>query len=784
MSKKLLQKLFIPSLLVLIPLLFFYKTVLFQKVPFPGDLLLANYEPYKSEPTTGVVTTKGQGADVIRELYPWKYLSIESLKRGVFPLWNPYVLSGNPHFASFQSGTLYPGNFVFFLMPFVSAWSLYIILQYILALSFTYLYLRTIKLSKIASLFGGVAFSFCAFLTVWGEYGNVGHSIAFLPLSLLAIEKALDRKLFRWYLLLILSLVFSICAGYIQMTLYILIVDMFYIGAKYFTQKKKDTKSLLLLIGSILVSILISAVELLPLYELVNLSLRASYNYKELLSRLMPFENSITLLAPDFFGNPATMNYFLQGGSTLERAANIGVWPLVLGVSALFSKRSFYRNFFLVSAFVIYLTTISLPPVALFHSIGIPFLSTGIPTRILAIFSFCLAISGAIGLDSFVSGKSKYFLRVLVVFSVIFAILWAATFLINNPVFAVSRRNLIIPTGVFIVGLILLCFKVPRKIVAIVFLLLTVSELMYSFQKFNSFVPARYAYPSSIITQKLRNIQGIDRSWGYGNAYIDTEFQIMEGIYTTDGYNPLFSKSYGELLSASENGKVPPEVQRSVANIYKGYGVNDLKQNPYRQRALNLTGVKYVVNKKGDLGVDSAFDQSIYDLIWEKDGWQIYKNKSMLPRVKLFGNVKIVDNKKEAIRTLYSPDFDYLNTLVFLKNEYPSIEIKKDETAEVKVLSYGQNDMTIETSTRYPQYLFISDNNFPGWKAEIKGDHTVKAPVFTANYSFRAIPVPAGKHTIHLYYAPSSFIWGIAISIISLLGLIIAGLFATMKKAF
>src|SRR5450759_501137 len=123
-----LKRLLIPLLIILIPLLFFYKTIIFQQIPLPGDLLLGNYEPYKSDTDLGFalggIPNKGQGADVIRLLYPWKYFTIESLKQGVFPLWNPYSFSGNPHFANLQSGALYPINILFFILPFVNAWSI------------------------------------------------------------------------------------------------------------------------------------------------------------------------------------------------------------------------------------------------------------------------------------------------------------------------------------------------------------------------------------------------------------------------------------------------------------------------------------------------------------------------------------------------------------------------------------------------------------------------------------------------------------------------------------
>lgn len=777
---KTIKKLFIPCILVIIPLLFFYKTVVFQKVPFPGDLLVGNYEPYKSNPSIGVVPHKGQGADVVRELYPWKFYTIDSLKSGFFPLWNPYTFSGNPHFANLQSGVLYPVNILFFILPYVPAWTIYIILQFVFLMIFTYLFLRQVNLSKIASLFGSIAFSFSGFITVWAWYGNLGHALAFLPLVFYLIEKIYKQP--KWYLftLLIFALVFSIFAGYIQYVMYIYLLSCTYIFARSFTQKKKRLKLLLVLLSCFVTAGLLGAVQLFPVFELVNNSLRSTYSYQVLLERLMPPESMITLLVPDFFGNPATMNYFLRGGSSLERASSIGVWPLFFVVVALFSKKTFFRNYFAISALVIYISVLSILPIAYFHSIGIPFLSTGIPTRALSIFCFCMAVLSAIGMNSFVRNEvsKKTVVKILIVFMSVFVGLWTITFVNQDPHMLISRRNLIIPTLIFTVGAFTLLLKIKKNKLAAFIILLTLAELFYYFQKFNSFVPVSYVYPSSQITEKLRSIQGIDRFWGYGSANIDSNFQLIEKNYTTAGYDAIFSKRYGEFTAASHNGKIPLEVPRSVADIVGGYGVNDLKQNPYRQRALDIAGVKYVLNKKEDKGLDSAFDTRTYDLIWEDGGWQIYLNKNVVPRVMLVGDYKIIKNKEEIIKSLYNLRLNPRETII-LEEKLPGKRIKEDLNAKVSIKKYSPNNIILKTESKVDQIVYISDNYFPGWHAVVDG---VERKIYRANYTFRAIPIEAGRHTVYLYYFPESLKLGLIVSGGTLFGLLMVVVFVTIRK--
>ena len=143
---------------IVVVFIFFYQVFL-GKLPFPGDLLVGNQEPYKSYSYDGFVPGsyphKAQGPDVIHELLPWKKFAIESWKNLQIPLWYPNNFSGNPLAANFQSGVFYPGNIIFLIFNFSVAWTIYIFLTPVLSIVFSYLFLRRLKLSAVASIFGG-----------------------------------------------------------------------------------------------------------------------------------------------------------------------------------------------------------------------------------------------------------------------------------------------------------------------------------------------------------------------------------------------------------------------------------------------------------------------------------------------------------------------------------------------------------------------------------------------------------------------------------------------------
>ncbi len=134
-------------LIIFIVLIFFYP-IFKGHIPFPGDLLVNFYEPYKAYSVLGYVPgsvpTKNQGADVVRHMFPWKSFTVDSLKQGEIPFWNPHNFSGNPLMANFQSAVFYPLSAVFFLLPMLPAWTLYILLSPVLAAFFMFLLFRRI----------------------------------------------------------------------------------------------------------------------------------------------------------------------------------------------------------------------------------------------------------------------------------------------------------------------------------------------------------------------------------------------------------------------------------------------------------------------------------------------------------------------------------------------------------------------------------------------------------------------------------------------------------------
>ncbi len=92
--------------------------------------------------------------------------------------------------------------------------------------------------------------------------------------------------------------------------------------------------------------------------------------------------------------------------------------------------------------------------------------------------------------------------------------------------------------------------------------------------------------------------------------------------------------------------------------------------------------------------------------------------------------------------------------------EIPPVPVKDERKSSLSYHRNGSDQMTITLKTPREAYLAITENYSPNWKARIDGK---SVSIHRANHAFMALPVPAGEHTVVLYYFPQSFYVGCAI---------------------
>lgn len=769
--------LFAFSIALTFTVIFFYKTIFFGLLPFPGDLLVAEFKPWRTYSYLGYipasVPNKAQYPDTIRQTYPWKTLVIKMLKQGQVPLWNPYNFSGSPLLANFQSSAFYPLNIFYFIFSQPAAWSILVMLQPLLAAFFTYCYCRKLHVTPLASWFAAISFSYGSFMRVWLEYNTVGHVVLWLPLILLSIESLRTQLHWKWIATLIGSLATILLAGHPQIAAYIYVFTIIYFLLRGRTIKHGTLITILLGLP-----IGIAAVQLLPGIELVLNSARSNLPFSTLFHKILiqPWQ-LIMLAVPDFFGNPATRTYWLSD-TYIGKTMSIGIVPLFF-LFATYRSPHPLKKLFIFSTGIIFILITANPISYIFYRIPLPIFSTSSPTLMSFLFGFSLSMLIAFGVDQFRKEPhtlKKWKKRALQVAGVLF-LLWLVVVVMPKisslpwrENLSVSIRPMILASGLVAITLIAFYGAItkPKKMTIILGLLLFVHtlDLFIAFHKFNPFSPKEFIFPDTAITNNLKEQTGINRFWGYGTATLEPNIASQLSLYSPDGYDPLYPRWYGEFITSSRDGYIARQFTtqtRSDASVAPGFGKDQFMKNTYRLRVLDSLGVKYILDRLENGSTDSTFPKNIFSLIYDKDGWKIYQNLTSLPRVALLSNYAVYSSKKEFEKLFFDATFDPAKT-VLLDEQIPFHSTNNQEKGNVEVLAYEPNMIRLRTSTAADRIVFISDTFYPGWKAFIDGQ---SKKIYRANYAFRAIPVPAGTHLITMVYYPDTVRWGWYISSLS-----------------
>jgi uncharacterized membrane protein YfhO len=85
----------------------------------------------------------------------------------------------------------------------------------------------------------------------------------------------------------------------------------------------------------------------------------------------------------------------------------------------------------------------------------------------------------------------------------------------------------------------------------------------------------------------------------------------------------------------------------------------------------------------------------------------------------------------------------------------------------VQIESFAAERIVLKVEAEAPAWVVVAQNYYPAWKARVDDR---AAPIRRANYTFQAVEVPAGKHTVTLQYEDKVFRLGLAISLATIAG--------------
>ena len=336
------------ALLTVLPLIWFGPVLFTGKTLLPYDNLY-RFQPWQSlQPE--ISPHNELLSDLVLENAVWKLHVRRTLRQGELPLWNPQLFTGAPFFAAGQASAAYPLSALFYLLPIEVAFGWFTAIQLAIAGANAYLLGRVLKLRPVAALFSGVAFQFSGFMVVSVVFTMVIAAASWLPLLLATIERVVQKQEEKGvagfrpipYVVAGTGIVgLVVLAGHPEFLYYTLLVAGIYTTVRLLVawrrlrnpgsasaaqtptgdqpRREKTEWRVLQALAKIAAWILLipllglaaGAVQLLPLYELVQQNFReGSASYRQVVEWAWPDRHVLTFLLPDIFGNPSHHHWF------------------------------------------------------------------------------------------------------------------------------------------------------------------------------------------------------------------------------------------------------------------------------------------------------------------------------------------------------------------------------------------------------------------------------------------------------------------------------------------
>ena len=157
-----------------------------------------------------------------------------------------------------------------------------------------------------------------------------------------------------------------------------------------------------------------------------------------------------------------------------------------------------------------------------------------------------------------------------------------------------------------------------------------------------------------------------------------------------------------------------------------------------------------------------------FALDYMSDTAAIWQNLDVLPRAFVAHQAEVV-SAESALSKLQLPGFQVDQVVLLQEGQPISAQPSSTSPDRVAFTLYQAENLTLTVTTDSDGYLVLADTWFPGCNALVVGK---PAPIYRADYAFRAVPLGPGEHTVEFHYRPMSLLAGALVSVASLAVLI------------
>lgn len=773
--------------LALLPLALPGAALVRGQVYAPMDLLYLHAPWSDVAEAQGVEPQSSIAGDLPFQIVPWHLAVRDAWAAGDWPLWNPYMLSGDLLAASAQPAPYHPINLLSLLLPLDLSLTFQAAAMLLLAAAGGFVFCRELECGELASLVGAAAWMLSGFLVFWLLW-PMHSAVATLPWIVAGVHRLPRFGLLATGLTLLLlsghpeSMLHVVATGCIY-GLFVLVQRFRRLGVTPRARFRGAARivAAAVLAGGIAGSL--GAIHLLPIVD--ALPETAMYELRRTLfaeqDHSVPWivarERVTTAVLPFRFGISWTEEKLPASGFFIPMSsAYVGTVALGLALFGLWTGRRKALTWFLATWAVVGVLAGAGAPGVTHAMSALPFFDLSIHRRWVFAAAWALATLAALGVDALLrrGGKAARadLLRLaacLAASSAVAAVaLWENWAEMRAPTdggtgpgdglsvdFLVHHGLLLILVPVAAVACVFAARRFPRislRHVGWLLLWLVVGQrAVESAGRFPS-LDRDDAFPEVPILSAIPPAETPERVVGIGFTFL-ANTSAFYGLEDVRGYQPMSSRIYTQTFSLWD----------TQPNVFFNQ-VSDLR-SPF----LDFLGVRWAIAPRNVSGGDG------WQRVDVSRSVQLMKNADALPRAFLPTRV-VLEQGGAFSRMRNVKDFSHI----------AFIDTPKPNVAAATPFANGRGRVTttrrgtglrLELDLQDEAWVVISEPHWRGWRAVRRGadGQRTELPVHTANLAFLALHLPAGESEVELFFSPTSFRVGRAITLgmLGMLGVLV-----------
>lgn len=694
------------------------------------------------------------GLDSRGQFYIWFQIAREAVFNGRWPYWNGALFAGYPFLSDPQIAFFYPVTWLILLLPPEAAISWHILLHIVIAGAGMYVLVRVLNGHPIGAYAAAITFAFSGYVAARVYAGHIGFiaTNSWLPWMLVATVWSSRRQTIWAAILSGVPFGLAILAGNPTSLLYSVVIWTAFTIYWQLQDKSRTWIGRQFLIA-LVIGIMLSFVQLLPFIQFSLLSSRAAEPSFEFSTQFsFPPAHLITLLIPEFFGEPTRAGYWSVPNFE-ELTYYAGVVPLLGLIFAL--KRPSRLVWFYIGLIIVGLLLAVGSYGFLyrwFFTLLPPFRLVRAPGRAAFLYTFAAAALLGEVISIWIRAADKEaFQRTMRWLLSTAAVSGLAAFAATGAVFTAVHPTdtsgrlwhqlggwgwatlFLLVGGGFIWGVVV--SKPKRVWMALGLMGLIVVDLWSFGSKLTRLSPMT---PASFWTdaQQILAADAVGRVLPWGISIFDQNGAAQVGLDSVFGYNPL------EIGANTAFAASVPDPRSSAYDILAASHVVSqvpLPQYESGERPLRLLG--------------------------QQNNTFVYQRGRSLPVARLVHDIEIIEAEADIIARIHAPDFDVQQTAILAQEPPCALDPSSTSVGTAVIQNQSDGHWQIATESPAPGLLILSETAYPGWQVTVDG---MEQEPLVAYSAVRAVCVPMGQHLVEWTYQPDVFWQGGLVSLLAL----------------